>query len=215
MILRVRHIENSITQINMKATLKMILCGMMLLGFFFPVMAKDGSSSSSSTITPSLIFTFDDACLEPKTKIGQALKNAGFTQMSVKEKKRGHCEEEQHAYRTYTPSFVKTFTKNGTTVKYEYAICDAWSNTGLHFAYVQITFPSLTERDSFVNSLKKEIKKIGYRVEFVDWDDLPRYYIVDSEYNGWEIWPYCHYEIKGKTFTYYELWHFDPHCWFE
>lgn len=189
----------------MKATLKLILCSIMLLGFILPATAME-DDNSSNTLTPSSLFTFKYV-LSPKNNIGQVLKNAGFTQTSVKENKKGYIKYGMYDglnHDTYYSTFVQTFTKGSTSIKYRYAIDK--SGHVVDFEYVDLSFPSKSEMDTFTQALKSYVKKQGLIAVLSQQDK--NLYVFGAEDEDYEdlhkgvLWPYSSgYEIKGNTLS--------------
>lgn len=173
------------------------------------VMAEEGTSSEDA-LSPSTIFY--PGSIEPRSNIGKMLKNNGFKQQSVKEEKDGFTFWDSGVSKDF-PSYVKTFTKDGYTVRYRYAFYDDGNTKdALSFDYVEIKFPSKSALNKFLDSLKASIKHKGNKI-FTTPEDPNCYFIGDddSDLKDGIAWPYDQYWIKGTTVTFHETKGMSPH----
>ena len=180
------------------------------LAFSLNVQAFE-ATTSDATLSPSTIFKSDpESCVSPRNNLGKMLKNNGFTQVSVKEKKNGFDYYEAGV--SY-PSYVKTFTKEGYTVRYKYAIyADDTRKDNVEFDWVEITFPSKSAMNKFLDSLKESIKHKGYNI--YTYPGYPNWNCIgddDSQLKEGMAWPYDQYLIKGNTVTFHETKGMCPH----
>ena len=146
------------------------------------------------------------------------LKNIGFQQQSLKEEKGGFQVSDPGAGidKSY-PSYVKTFTKNGYTVRYRYAIyADDTRKDNVCFDWVEIKFPSQSAMNEFIDSLKASIKRKGNKI-FTDPEYPGEYFIGDdvSDLKDGITWSYDLYWIEGNTVTFQETKGMNPHEYFE
>lgn len=190
----------------MKATLKIIFFTMMLFGIIIPAMAMDENNSFSSPFSPALVYS-------PNDKFEQVLKDSGFTQISVVEHKNGYIHDgmyEDLEDDIFSPSFETTFKKGEVTMKYKFAI-DKFDDN-IDFDYIEIIFPSKTERDAFLRDLTSYVEKKGRHVFHYD----NCYFIGedDEDIKNGIAFPYDQIEIKGNTIRYIFTHGMNPHSGF-
>lgn len=199
---------------NLKALYYLFLIS--FLAFSLKAEAYEGDSNGS-TLSPSTIFYTDsESCVSPRNNLGVMLKNDGYTQESVKEKKDGFDYYEAGEGTSY-PSYVKTFTKGGYTVRYKYAIySDGIQKDKVSFDWVEIKFPSKSVMNEFLNSLKASIKSKGFKI--FNYPDNPDWYYIGEDDEDLKVgmaWPYDKYWIKGTTVTFEETKGMNPHELFD
>ena len=187
------------------------------LAFSPEVMAEEGTSSDDA-LSPSTIFDPEPYfTIKPRNNLGIMLKTDGFKLQSM--------EEEENVFSVvfplvdmeqYFPSYVKTFTKGGYTVRYRYAIYDtSYGKDEVAFDWVEIQFPSKTNMNEFLDSVKASIKSNCHEI-FTHPED-PNCFLIgidDSEIKTGFLYAYDKIKIKGNTLIFQETENTKPYACF-
>ena len=122
--------------------LAIALLAMLFCGGVNRALAKDNTSTSFS------IETILNDCFDAWQNLGKKLESAGFTMKSKKNIQIPSCEDP-------SPGIRKTYSKNGTTVKYEYYPDN--------YVITKIVI-SFTSKDSY-NKFRESILKYTQKIE--------------------------------------------------